>query len=130
EPAGPAELGREFNTPSLDMRSGPNTVLTLLPGGLMNTSAQIGTIDANPYNAIPDTQPGWNAVVNFNGGQIAGSWNFLERSVININSDHALAPGVWSGTVGLLNVNDGKRLNVASSVPAIRRIVNKGTISL
>jgi len=128
KPVGPAVLSSHFTSPGLDMRSGANTELSLATGGLFTTNAQIGTVEANPHNSIPDTQPGWNAILNFNGGQIAGSWSFTDRSVVNINSDHTQAAGVWRGTIGSLNVAAGKTFTVTDSLPTLISLKNRGMI--
>ncbi|MGL5018099.1 MAG: hypothetical protein ACRDBP_08200, partial [Luteolibacter sp.] len=122
---GPAVLAAHFDTPSLEMRAGSSTILTLNTGALLTTSATVGTTSTSPQ-----TQAGWKAVVNFNGGQIAGSWTFTNHSEINILKDFTQSTSGWSGTPKKFSVATGADFTLSGSLQIQNIVNNAGSIKV
>ncbi len=122
---GPAVLAAHFDTPSLEMRAGSSTILTLNTGALLTTSATVGTTSTSPQ-----TQAGWKAVVNFNGGQIAGSWTFTDHSEINILKDFTQPSSGWSGTPKKFSVATGVEFNLSGNLQIQNIVNNAGSIKV
>ncbi|RZJ06988.1 MAG: hypothetical protein EOP39_17575, partial [Rubrivivax sp.] len=121
-PQSEAVLGGAFATPSFSMQAwGGVSQLRLVTGGLLTTSATIGTVSAYAGGG-----PLQAATVVLDGGRTAGSWNFLENSRVVVRGHYDSASTNWSGTLGTLEIVAGASFALNGSL-AVNSIVNNST---